>query len=124
MKAAWTRNVWRQPIVEIISCTNGAEAARPKPLADWTIEIAMPRRRTKWRESNGTKTTSPRQLAPIVMTIPYSRMFCQRAEISALPSSPIKSRLPPSSNRRRGPNLSTIAPTSGELPPATSWDTE
>ena len=70
MNPACTRKVWRQPSDEIESCTSGADSARAKPLADWTIEIAMPRRRTNRRDSSGTKTTSPRQLAPIVMTIP------------------------------------------------------
>jgi hypothetical protein len=70
MNAACAQKVSRQPIAEIDSWTSGAEAARPKPLADWTIEIAMPRRHTKWCDSNGTKTTSPRQFAPIVMTMP------------------------------------------------------
>ncbi len=55
---------------EIDSWTSGAEAARPNPLADWTIEIAMPRRRSNRRDSKGTKTTRPRQFAPIVITMP------------------------------------------------------
>ncbi len=70
MKPACTRKVSRQPMPLISNCTTGAEIARAKPLADCTIEIAMPRRRTNRRESSGTKTTRPKQLAPIVITIP------------------------------------------------------
>ena len=60
----------RQPIPDTPNCTSGAETARPKPLADCTIEIAMPRWRTKCRDSSGTNTTSPRQFAPNVITTP------------------------------------------------------
>ena len=48
----------------------GAEIPRAMPFADCTIEIAMPRRRTKCRDSSGTNATKPRQFAPNVMTIP------------------------------------------------------
>jgi len=47
MNAACAKYVSRQPKVEIKNCTLGADAARPKPLADCKIDTAMPRRRTK-----------------------------------------------------------------------------
>ena len=51
-------------------------------------------------------------------------MICQSTEMKALPRSLRTSRLPPSNSRRRGPRRSTRTPTSGELAPATSWETE
>ena len=68
--AARARYERRQPIEEIRSCTIGADAARPKPLADCTIEMASPRRRTNQRERIGTETTRPRQFDPSVITRP------------------------------------------------------
>ena len=70
MRAACARYAWRQPMAVIRSWTTGADAARANPFADCTTEIAMPRRWTYQRESSGTKTTRPRQLAPIVITNP------------------------------------------------------
>jgi len=68
--AARARYERRQPIADIRSCTTGADAARPKPLADCTIEMASPRRRTNQRERIGTETTRPRQFDPSVITRP------------------------------------------------------
>ena len=54
----------------------GAENARANPFADCTTDTAMPRLRTKYRDSSGTNTTSPRQFAPSVITTPYSTTIC------------------------------------------------
>ena len=102
----------------------GAENARAKPLADCTTDTAMPRLRTKYRDSNGTNTTRPRQLAPNVMTIPYSTTMCHNCVARELPSRPSTSMPPPSRISRRGPNRSTSQPTSGELNPLTNAPTE
>src|SRR5205823_5945237 len=82
----------------------GAEIPRAMPFADCKIEIAMPRLRMKCRDSIGTNTTRPRQLAPIVMTTPYSTTISHSAVTNALPSSPATSSPPPSSNSRREPS--------------------
>jgi hypothetical protein len=68
--AARARYERRQPIEEIRSWATGADVARPKPLADCTIEIASPRRCTNQRERIGTETTRPRQFDPSVITRP------------------------------------------------------
>jgi hypothetical protein len=70
INAACVRYARRQPMEEIRSWASRADAARPNPFADWTMEIASPRRRTNRCESSGTKTTSPRQFAPRVITSP------------------------------------------------------
>ena len=114
----------RQPSPEIISVATGAENARAKPFADCTTETAMPRLRTKCRDSSGTKTTRPRQFAPSVMTTPYSRTMCQSCVAQAFASRPAVSSAPPIRIRREGPNRSTNQPTSGELTPFTICDTE
>ena len=70
MRTACARYACRQPTAEIRSWASGADTARAKPLADCTIEIAMPRLLTNRRERTGTNTTSPRQFAPSVMRTP------------------------------------------------------
>ena len=44
----------------------------------------MPRRRTNWRDSNGTNTTSPRQFAPIVMTSGESEVALARRVLAEI----------------------------------------
>ena len=84
----------------------------------------MPRRATNSRETSGTKTTSPMQFAPSVMTTPYSSTICHSVVACALPSSPAVSRQPPSSTIRRAPSRSTRPPTKGEEMPPTICPTE
>ena len=102
----------------------GAENARANPLADCTTDTAMPRLRTKYRDSSGTNTTRPRQLAPSVITTPYSTTMCHKLGGPALASNPTVSSAPPIRISRRGPSRSTSQPTSGELMPLTICDTE
>ena len=84
----------------------------------------MPRLRTKWRDSSGTNTTRPRQFAPSVITTPYSTTTCQSCVVQALASNPTVSSAPPVRISLGGPNRSTSQPTSGELIPVTTCDTE
>ena len=102
----------------------GAENARANPLADCTTDTAMPRLRTKYRDSSGTNTTSPRQFAPSVITTPYSTTICQSWVAQAFASNPMVSSAPPIRISRGGPSRSTSQPTSGELMPLTICDTE
>ena len=84
----------------------------------------MPRLRTKYRDSSGTNTTSPRQFAPSVITTPYRKTICQSWVIQAFASRPTVSSAPPIRISRGGPSRSTSQPTSGELMPFTTCDTE
>ena len=51
-------------------------------------------------------------------------MICHSALIAEAAKSPVNNSAPPMNNKRRGPSRSTSAPTSGEVPPATSCDVE
>ena len=124
MNTASTRYERRQPTVVMRYCTTGTEAARPKPLAACTIDSTSPRLWTNAREIIGVSTTRPRQLAPTVMTTPYSAIRCHSAVTCALRARPAASSTPPISTSRRGPTRSTSTPTAGELAPVRSCEAE
>jgi hypothetical protein len=95
-----------------------------EPFADCTMATAMPRLRTKRRDRIGTKTTRPRQFAPSVITTPYSTITCHNVLANELAARPAASKAPPMRISRFGPSRSTRMPTSGEVAPLISCDTE
>jgi len=122
-RPASTSRVGRQPIVSMPSWAAGADTARAPPLPDCRTEIAAPRRRSNRRDSNGTNTSRPRQLAPTVMTTPYSSdELPQRGDLRGCDQADDQQGGADQHHAARAEAIDHDADR-GALTPLTSWDT-